>query len=313
MDATAIVFDRPGMLSVKQLALTSRQAGDVVAETLLSGISTGTEKMLFDGSMPPFPGLNYPLVPGYETVARIVDAGPESGRQPGQLVFIPGASCFEGAAGLFGATAERLIVPGPRTIPIEPHMAEDAVLLALAATAHRAVRRSATSVDMVIGHGVLGRLIARIAVALGQTPPRVLETNAHRRTGADGYDVIDPASGADLRPCACIIDASGDPAALDGAITNLTRGGTLVLAGFYGERVDFAFPPAFMREISVLLSSEFRAEDTQAVLDLVRRGSLSLKGLVTHHAKPEEADSAYRTAFGDPDCLKMVIDWRKAA
>lgn len=313
MDATAIVFDRPGMLSVKQLALTSRQAGDVVAETLLSGISTGTEKMLFDGSMPPFPGLNYPLVPGYESVARVVDAGPESGRHPGQLVFIPGASCFEGAAGLFGATAERLIVPGPRTIPIEPHMAEDAVLLALAATAHRAVRRSATSVDMVIGHGVLGRLIARIAVALGQTPPQVLETNAHRRTGADGYHVIDPASGADRAPCACIIDASGDPAALDGAITNLTRGGTLVLAGFYGERVDFAFPPAFMREISVLLSSEFRAEDTQAVLDLVRRGSLSLKGLITHHATPEEADSAYRTAFGDPDCLKMVIDWRKAA
>jgi 3-hydroxyethyl bacteriochlorophyllide a dehydrogenase len=22
------------------------------------------------------------------------------------------------------------------------------------------------------------------------------------------------------------------------------------------------------------------------------------------------ADAAYRTAFGDPDCLKMVLDWR---
>ena len=37
-----------------------------------SGISTGTEKLLWSGRMPPFPGMGYPLVPGYESVGRIV-------------------------------------------------------------------------------------------------------------------------------------------------------------------------------------------------------------------------------------------------
>jgi 3-hydroxyethyl bacteriochlorophyllide a dehydrogenase len=42
----------------------------------------------------------------------------------------------------------------------------------------------------------------------------------------------------------------------------------------------------------------------------VRADPTLLEGLVTHRARPTEATQAYRTAFGDPDCLKMVLDWR---
>lgn len=313
MDTTAIVFQEPGSLQVKRLALTSPDRADVVVETLLSGVSTGTEKMLFEGSMPAFPGMGYPLVPGYESVARVVEAGPESGRRIGETVFVPGANCFEGAAGLFGASAARLVLPGKRTVPVSDEFAEDAVLLALAATAHHAVKRCSAPVDLVIGHGVLGRLIARIACALGQNPPRVLETSAERQSGSDGYEVLDPSSDSIQVPCGCIIDASGNQAALDPAIARLRKGGELVLAGFYGSRVSFDFPSAFMREVSLSLSAEFKPEDTRAVLDLVVSGRLLLKGLVSHHATAGDADSAYRTAFGDPACLKMVIDWRTAS
>lgn len=313
MDTKAIVFEKPGSLQVKRLALTAPERADVVVETLLSGVSTGTEKMLFDGSMPAFPGMSYPLVPGYESVARVVDAGPGSGRSIGDTVFVPGANCFEQAAGLFGATADRLIVPSARTIPVAEDLAEDAVLLALAATAHHAVRRANGPVDVVIGHGVLGRLIARIASALQKTPPQVLETNISRQNSSDGYDVLDPSSDAVRGSCSCIIEASGSLAALDPAIARLGKGGELVLAGFYGKRVSFDFPPAFMREVSISLAAEFRPQDIHAVLDLVTRGRLSLKGLVTHHAPPSDAGKAYRTAFGDPACLKMVIDWRNTA
>ncbi|MEE4014882.1 chlorophyll synthesis pathway protein BchC [Roseibium sp. FZY0029] len=313
MNTTAIVFEKPGSLQVKRLTLTAPDDADVVVETLMSGVSTGTEKMLFDGSMPTFPGMAYPLVPGYESVARIVEAGSQSGQKEGDTVFVPGASCFEGATGLFGATADRLVVPGSRVIPLDENLAEDGVLLALAATAYHAVQRASRPVDLVIGHGVLGRLIARIVCAHGLTPPQVLETSKGRRSGANGYDVLDPSSEAVRRSCNCIIDASGNPAALDPAIARLGKGGVLVLAGFYGKRVGFDFPQAFMREISISLAAEFKPEDTRAVLKLVASGRLSLKGLITHHAPPSDAGSAYRTAFGDPACLKMVIDWRKTA
>jgi 3-hydroxyethyl bacteriochlorophyllide a dehydrogenase len=313
METTAIVFEDPGKLQVKRLGLTEPSDFDVVVETMVSGVSTGTEKMLFDGTMPAFPGMRYPLVPGYESVARVVGAGPLSGRTVGETVFIPGASCFEGAAGLFGATANRLVLPGVRTIQISEDFSEDAVLLALAATAHHALIRAESPVDLIIGHGVLGRLMARLACALGQEPPIVTETCPDRMHGADDYDVLAPNDARASKPFDTIIDASGNQDALDPAISRLTKGGTLVLAGFYGERVSFAFPAAFMREISVLLSAEFKPDDLQAVVDLVDSGRLSLGGLVTHHAPPSDAAKAYRTAFDDPACLKMVIDWRKAA
>ena len=46
----------------------------------------------------------------------------------------------------------------------------------------------------------------------------------------------------------CICDASGDAGLLDTLIGRIAPGGEIVLAGFYAERLSFAFPMAFMRE-----------------------------------------------------------------
>ncbi|OYQ34257.1 chlorophyll synthesis pathway protein BchC [Niveispirillum lacus] len=312
MYAAAIVFERPGEVAVRRLALHDPGPADVVVETVASGVSTGTEKMLFQGTMPRFPGMNYPLVPGYETVGRVIQAGPDSGQRVGAMVFVPGASCYENAAGLFGANASHLIVPGARVFEIGAALNENGVLLALAATAHHAIKRAQGPVGLVVGHGVLGRLIARLVMALGFAAPVVWETAAARRTGASGYRVTDPAEDGDTR-YGTAIDASGDASAIDGIITRLNKPAELILAGFYGERVGYAFAPAFMRELTLSIAAEFRPEDVAAVIRLAETGRLSLDGLLTHRATPAQASSAYPTAFNDLGCLKMVIDWRIAA
>ena len=51
--------------------------------------------------------------------------------------------------------------------------------------------------------------------------------------------------------------------------------------------------------------------DLLAVSQLVDQGRLSLEGLVTHAESPARAHQAYDVAFGDPLCLKMVLDWRQ--
>jgi NADPH:quinone reductase-like Zn-dependent oxidoreductase len=77
----------------------------VVVDVEWSGISTGTERLLWSGRMPPFPGMGYPLVPGYESVGRIAMAGEHSGARVGERVFVPGARCFGEIRGLFGGAA----------------------------------------------------------------------------------------------------------------------------------------------------------------------------------------------------------------
>lgn len=312
MQTAAIVFEKPGTLAVRHLVLNDLDSSDVLVESHFSGISSGTEKMLYEGTMPSFPGMQYPLVPGYETVGTVIEAGAASGRTVGDQVFVPGANCYTEAAGLFGASASLLVVPGARTVRTQLDRPEEAALLALAATAHHAVCRSAHPASLVIGHGVLGRLIARIIIATGNPAPTVWETVAARRTGAEGYTTAASEEDRDQRHDT-IIDASGNTTVLDTAIASLNRRGVLVLAGFYGRRVDFDFPFAFMKEISVSIAAEFTPADLDAVLALIDTGRLSLGGLITHHAAPSDAAAAYRTAFNDADCLKMIIDWRKAA
>jgi 3-hydroxyethyl bacteriochlorophyllide a dehydrogenase len=314
---TAVVMEKPEQLALHQLDLTEPQDEDVVVDVEWSGISTGTEKLLWTGRMPMFPGMGYPLVPGYESVGRVRQAGPASGLQVGERVFVPGARCFGEVRGLFGGAASRLVVPGQRVFKVSDELGEHAVLLALAATAYHAVagggrRESIVPPDLIVGHGVLGRLLARMTVLADYDAPTVWDTCAERRGGAEGYRVIHPDED-ERRNYRSIYDVSGDPQILDRLIARLAPGGEVVLAGFYSEPLSFSFPPAFMREAQIRAAAEWKPADMLAVRELAESGYLPLDGLITHHAAATDAERAYRTAFGDTNCLKMVLDWRASA
>jgi 3-hydroxyethyl bacteriochlorophyllide a dehydrogenase len=83
----------------------------------------------------------------------------------------------------------------------------------------------------------------------------------------------------------------------------------VVLAGFYDQPLSFEFPPAFIREARIRVAAEWAPADLAATTALIASGALSLDGLITHRSRIADADRAYRTAFGDPTCLKMVLDW----
>jgi len=309
VETLAVVIEAPGALALRRLGLAPLGEADVLVETEWSGVSTGTEKLLWTGRMPDFPGMGYPLVPGYETVGRVVEAGAAARALLGARVFVPGASCYEGARSLFGGAARRIVVPAARVVPVSD-MGAEAVLLALAATAHHAIAGGALP-DLIVGHGVLGRLAARIAVALGGAPA-VWEIDPARMDGARGYAVQQPDADntTDRR---VILDLSGDSDLIDTLIGRLAKGGELVLGGFYRERLSFAFTPAFRREARIRLAAEFAAADIAAVRALLAGGSLSLDGLLTDIEDVRSAESAYPRAFEDRACLKMVLDWRALA
>lgn len=307
MDTLAIVLEGPESLSLRTLALNPLGDHDILVEIAWSGISSGTEKLLWTGKMPAFPGMGYPLVPGYESVGRVVDAGVEARERIGEWVFVPGANCYVGARGLFGGSASRVVLPAARALVVPESLGIESILIALAATAHHAIIGGAVP-ELVVGHGVLGRLMARIIVARGDAAPLVWETDAARRGGAIGYAVVDP-SEDDRKDYRTIADVSGAAGLLDTLIGRLARGGEVVLAGFY-DRLDFAFPPAFMREARLRIAAEFTPDDLHATLALIENGSLSLDGLVSHIRPASQAGQAYPAAFAGGDCLKMVLDWR---
>ena len=315
MKTRAVVLEQPEHLKLLHLPLTEPCDSDVVVDIEFSGISTGTEKLLWTGRMPSFPGMGYPLVPGYESVGRVVAAGPAATRSVGERVYVPGARCYGEVRGLFGGAASKIVVPGEKVVPVSDSLAEKGVLLALAATAYHAVACGGKAAphrppDLIIGHGVLGRLLARMVVAAGYAAPTVWELNPARAAGAEGYTVLAPQDDT-RRDYQAIYDVSGDCRILDQAIARLAFGGEVVLAGFYSEPLSFNFAPAFMREAQIRTAAEWKRPDMLAVKELAESGRLSLDGLITHHDVATHAADAYRTAFGDAACLKMILDWRE--
>jgi 3-hydroxyethyl bacteriochlorophyllide a dehydrogenase len=295
---------------VDSLSLTAPGTDDLVVEIAHSGISTGTEKLFWSGQMPPFPGMGYPLVPGYEAVGEIVEAPKSSGFRVGERVFVPGANCYDGAFGLFGGAASRIVTAPDRVTRIDSGHGASGALLALAATARHAMAGLNKSVpDLIVGHGVLGRLLARLTIAAGAPAPTVWEIDVSRRGGAMGYEVIAPEDDP-RRDYRSVYDASGSVEVLNDLVGRLAKGGEVVLAGFYTSNISFAFPPAFMKEARFRVAAEWTHDDLAATRALVEGGLLSLEGLITHEARHHDARAAYTQAFTDPDCLKMILNWK---
>jgi len=314
----AVLLTRPRELGLAQVGLVSPGPDDLVVRIDHSGISTGTEKLFWSGAMPPFPGMGFPLVPGYEAAGEVVEASPGLGFRPGDRVFVPGANCFtytgndpDGSRvfGLFGGASRMLVTDARRVARIDAGLGAEGALLALAATARHAIAGFNCALpDLIVGHGVLGRLLARLTLAAGGAAPTVWEIDPGRATGAEGYEVLHPDADP-RRDYRAIYDASGAPDLLNSLIGRLAKGGEVVLAGFYTQPLSFAFAPAFMREARLRIAAEWAPEDLTATRALIEAGALSLDGLITHRRPAGQATAAYETAFTDPACLKMILDW----
>ena len=182
MNTLAVVLEEPERLVLRRLDLSPPGDEDVVVDIEWSGISTGTERLLWSGRMPPFPGMGYPLVPGYESVGRVSAVGAvESGARWRARV----------RAGRALLRRRARTVRRRRRRRRRPRRARRAHRRATG-RAGRAARAGGDRVscarrgrrhqpDLIVGHGVLGRLLARLAVLAGGAPPVVWERNPRAR------------------------------------------------------------------------------------------------------------------------------------
>lgn len=214
--------------------------GQVRARALASGISQGTELLLFRGEGPtPFdPSLDAPGAPtyprryGYAWVGEVVEST--------SAVHPRGAQVFA----LAPHGDEQVLNAGnARVLPAELPAAR-AVLAANLETAVNVVWDAGVSLGddvLVVGGGVVGLLIGYLARKSGAGRVRLLEPSARRRAAALalGFDeasaTLLPAppgsSAADV-----VIEASGDPACLELALRCVRDEGVVTVASFYGQR-----------------------------------------------------------------------------
>ncbi|MCS6846470.1 MAG: alcohol dehydrogenase catalytic domain-containing protein [Anaerolineae bacterium] len=180
MKTKAIVIPAANTVELREVELKPLGADDVLIQTTLTSISAGTERMLLRGVMP-HPMLQFPVVPGYETVGKVVEAGDNAKAWLGKRVYIGGNYGFVGVNPAFGGQSAYIVAPQSHLTDLQSLTDEQGVLLALAATALHGVDvafgaagktkdedglRPPPSV-LILGQGIVGQLAARFAKARG--------------------------------------------------------------------------------------------------------------------------------------------------
>ena len=212
--------------------------GQVRLRALASGISQGTELLLYRGEGPtPFdPSLDAPGAPtyprryGYAWVGEVTESKSDA-HAVGARVF---ALAPHGDEHCLDAVQVRAL---PNTLP-----AERAVLAPNLETAVNVAWDGGIALGdrvVVIGGGVVGLLAGYAARKSGASRVHLLEPSERRRQAALalGFDQVSSPEQARGLAADVVIEASGNPACLDLALGLVRDEGVVVVASFYGQRV----------------------------------------------------------------------------
>ena len=231
----------PGHAEIVNTQLEPRQEGDVLVRARFSGISRGTESLVFRGEVPPsqystmrapfqegeFPG---PVKYGYSSVG-VVEEGPST--LEGRTVF-----CLHPHQDVYIVPADAVHIV-PDGVPVDR-----SVLAANMETAVNIVWDARPTVGdsiVIIGAGVVGLLTATLCRDLPGTTVLVVDPNESRREVADTLGLtyrpdVPPLLSADL-----VIHASGNPAGLRAALAVAGVEANVIEASWYGTR-EVALP-----------------------------------------------------------------------
>jgi threonine dehydrogenase-like Zn-dependent dehydrogenase len=241
-------FVAPHKVEIREAELPEPREHEIVVRGLASCVSQGTELLLYRGEGPPRfdPSLDggngaptYPCRYGYSWVGETEARG---------RVF---ALAPHGDAHVLRADAVR---PLPSDIP--PARATLAANLETAVTVVWDAEIGLGDRALVLGGGVVGILVAWL---LGRAGAKVnlVEPRRQRREAARGLAPDLGFGEPDRGSADVVVEATGDPRALDLAVEACASGGRIVVASFYGARrapVDLG--DRFHRERLELRSSQ---------------------------------------------------------
>ena len=234
--ARAYWLRRPGEGEIRTVALPEPGPGDVVVRTLASGVSRGTETLVFRGGVPanqaagmraPFQEGEFPapVKYGYLNVG-LVEQGPS------ELVGRPVFCLYPHQT--------RYVVPASAVTPVPDDVPPArAVLAGTVETAVNALWDAAPRIGdriAVVGAGMVGCSVAAVLAGLPGAQVQLVDVNPARAAVAEalGVGFALPEHAAD--DCDVVVHASATEAGLTRSLELLGHEGEVVELSWYGDR-----------------------------------------------------------------------------
>jgi 2-desacetyl-2-hydroxyethyl bacteriochlorophyllide A dehydrogenase len=282
MDARAFWIVEPGRGEIREEIIPQAGSEDVEVRALFSGISRGTEALVFNGRVPPseygrmrapfqagdFPA---PIKYGYASVGR-VDRGPQGVQGRNVFVLYPHQT--------------RYVVPA-RSAYLLPEQVPPgrAILAANLETAINGLWDARPHVGdriAVIGAGTVGCLVAWLARQIAGCDVQLIDVNPRRRAIAAKLDVPFATPEEAAEHADVVVHASGSPSGLELGLQLAAFETRIIEMSWYGsETVPLALGGAFHAKRLSLISSQVGsvAASQRARWDHRRRMELAISML----------------------------------
>ena len=335
--AVSIWFASPKTVELRASSVLPPGRGEVRIEAVFSGISHGSEMMVYRGEVPVGLALDstlstlqgsfgFPVKYGYASVGRVVDVGSGINElAEGDLVFSfnPHETCYTVPA--------TVVIKLPQEL--DPRIG---VFAANVETALNSLLDAAPRLGervVVIGQGVVGLLVTQLVRKAGASlviTSDLYEKRRHLSRSAGADMVVDPAA-ENLAECVLsmtggagadvVIEASGQPRALDDGIAAASQEGRVVVVSWYGtKRAELALGSDFHRKRLTLKSSQVSNLDPSLTprWSILRRRELAVRylaelcldDLISHVLPFNRAAEAYRLIDQRPaEVIQIVLDY----
>jgi 2-desacetyl-2-hydroxyethyl bacteriochlorophyllide A dehydrogenase len=271
-----------------------------------------------------FPEEDYPRPAGFpcHECAGYIEESYADGFRPGQYVI---SLAYSGGLFEYSSVPSSLVIPIPEGV--DPSMA---VLCQPAGTVIFALQKVGPVFGkrvVVLGQGPIGLIFTELLVKAGASQVIVTDVIDHRldvakTRGAD--DVINPTKVDTLEAVTeltkgqladLVIDASGVTETVNDSIRVVRKEGTINIFGMphVEESVPFDWFNMYNKLPNIIVTNSRRSNDVvpsvQAAVDLMARGRLDLKYMVTNRYPFDEVEEAFR-AFAERknNTLKILID-----
>ena len=331
----AMILRGPRELGLAEVRRPTLGHNQVLVRLTHTGVC-GTDLHIFDGSIP----VRHPLIMGHEMIGEVVEGGGDALR-PGQRVIVDPAvycgMCFNCRAGQTnlcpngslvgrdsnGGFADFLAAPRSHVYPLPDTIDnQTAPLIQVATTClhgHRQVRTFPGLSVVVVGLGVAGQVHVQLAKAWGAYPVIGItrsewKRNLARELGAhitlpSGPEAIRGVLEAtDGRGADLVIESTGVVPAIADSITMARLGGTLLLFGIASAKTAaLPFYQLYYKELKIMNSRAAKGEDFPDTIDLVARGVVRLKPLVTHVLPLPDLKKAIEMLETDEDHRMKII------
>lgn len=333
----ALFLHGPHDARVSPFDLREGRAGEALLEVAAVGLCGSDLHYYKDGGIGAAV-IKQPFVPGHEFGGYLCEPLDDLGLERGALVAVdPNKACgrcefcesghfnlcpnveFIGAPPFDGAMTGRIWVPHSQIVPLPDRFTPlDAVMLEPLGVAIHAVDLAKPRLlerVALIGCGPIGLLILQVLKAAGAGEIIAIDPQAHRRAaaaalGADatGASVEDVRAWTDKAGCPLVVEATNAPLGFRDAVLAAKIGGRVVLVGIPDGDV-YTLPAAEARRRGLKIKFARRmGEVYPRAIELVRRGVVDVKSMVTHEVTLDEAPAAFkRHAANEAGVIKSLI------